>query len=148
MVQIFAAFLHSLKDNQTITNEDQLIKIIKGYLRNYLEPIFANRKYFIASHPIQYEPKVVSILAHSNYVNRDLSIAIDRELQPESEPTFDFYRIHEFINAFRVLKSSMVLFTIDDDVHAIGLYRGFMEIISKILFQLLYTYAIYILKSC
>lgn len=133
VINIFAVFLHSLKDNETINNEEQLIKIVKGYVRNYLEAIFANRKIFIASHPVQYEPKVVSILAFSNYINREFSKEIGEEVAKNSLNTFETYYSCEFINAFRTLKSSLILFTIGDDIHAIALYRGFIEICSKVL---------------
>lgn len=133
VIGIFAAFLHSLKDNKDIKNEEQLMRIVKGYVRNYLEIIFLNRRLFVASHPVQYEPKVISILAFSNYINREFSIELDNEFLKNSEITFDTYYYWEFINAFRALKSSIVLFTIGDDVHGIALYRGFMEIVSKVM---------------
>lgn len=132
VINIFAAFLHSLKDNEEINNEDRLLKILKGYTRNYLESIFENRKNFISLHPVQYEPKVVCILAFSNYVNREFSEEFDKEFAKNPQKIFDTYFHWEFINAFRVLKSSMLLFAIGDDVHGIGLYRGFMEIWSKL----------------
>ncbi len=133
VINIFAAFLHSLKDNDNIKNEEQLLKVIKGYVRNYLEMILLNRKEFNLSHPLQYEPKVVSILGLSNYINRELSYELNSELQKQSELTFDICLSWEIINAFRSIKSSMILFTIGDDVHGIALYRGFMEIWSKLL---------------
>jgi len=132
VINIFAGFLHSLKDNKEINNEEQLIKIVKGYTRNYLEPIFTNRKVFTTSHPVQYEPKVVSILYFSNYINRQFSEEFDKKMAKNPEFTFEAYFTCEFVNAFRTLKSSMILFTLGDDVHGIGLYRGFMEICSKL----------------
>ena len=133
VINIFAGFLYSLKDNKEINNEEQLIKIVKGYTRNYLKTIFSNRKIFTASHPLQYEPKVVCILAFSNYINREFSEEFDKEFENNPEITFKTYLTWEFINAFRTLKSSMILFTIGDDVHGIALYRGFMKICSKVM---------------
>ena len=132
LINIFAAFLHSLKDND-INNEERLIKIVKCYVRNYLEAIFANRKIFTSLHPVLYEPKVVSILAFSNYINREFSEEFDKKIANNPEITYDACYACEFINAFRTLKSSMLLFTIGDDVHGIALYRGFMEVCSKIM---------------
>ena len=133
LINIFAGFLHSLKDNNDINNEERLLKIVKGYVMNYLEPIFENRKTFTASHPVQYEPKVVCILALSNYINREFSKEFDKELAKNPKMSFNTYFVWEFINAFRTLKSSIILFTIGDDVHGIALYRGFMEICSKVM---------------
>ena len=132
VISIFAPFMHSLKDKEDINNEDRLLKIIKGYIRNYLESIFENRKIFTSLHPVQYEPKVVSVLACSNYVNREFSEEFDKEFAKKPQVNFDTYFHWEFINVFRVLKSSMLLFAIGDDVDGIGLYRGFMKIWSKL----------------
>ena len=91
VIDIFAAFLHSLKDNKEINNEEQLMRIVKGYVRNYLETIFLNRKIFIASHPVQYEPKVVSVLAFSNYINREFSEEFRYDLLKNSDRNaYDF----------------------------------------------------------
>lgn len=131
LVDIFTAFIHSLKDNEDIKNEEQLLKKIKGYIRNYLETIFSNRKYFIGSHQVQYEPKMVALLAFSNYVNREFSTQFDNEHDQLDE--FEQYAYIELINMFRTIKSSLALFTIGDDVHAIALFRGYVEIASKIM---------------
>ena len=131
LLDIFSAFIHSLKDNDDIKNEDQLLKKIKGYIRNYLETIFSNRKYFIGSHQVQYEPKMVALLAFSNYINREFSILFDECHDQYDE--YEFYVYIELINMFRTIKSSLVLFTIGDDVHAIALFRGYVEILSKIM---------------
>ena len=131
LVDIFTAFIHSLKDNEDIKNEEQLIKKVKGYIRNYLETIFSNRKYFIGSHQVQYEPKMVALLAFSNYINREFSTQFDNEHDQLDEYEFCVY--WELINMFRTVKSSLVLFTIGDDVHAIALFRGYVEIASKIM---------------
>lgn len=128
LINIFAAFLHSLKDKD-INNVERLIKVVKGCVRNYLEAIFANRKIFTSLHPVSYEPKVVSILAFSNYINREFA----EEFENNSEKKFELYYYWECMNAFRTLKSSIMLFTIGDDVHGIALYRGFMEICSKVI---------------
>lgn len=132
IINIFSAFLHSLKDYKEIKNEDQLLKVLRRYVRIFLEPIFINRKQFIGSHPVQYEPKVICVLSASNYINRDVSKKFDEYVSKNKTEEYVLFSGIELINAFRTLKSSMLLFTIGDDVHGIGLYRGFIEIFCKI----------------
>ena len=133
LINILSSFLHSLKDNNDITNEEQLLKVLKRYVRTFLEQIFYNKKQFISSHPVQYEPKVTCILSVSNFVNREVSEKFDKDIDKSKSEEYEIYGAIEFINAFRTLKSSMLLFTIGDDVHAIALYRGFIEIYSKLM---------------
>ena len=131
LINITASFLHSL-ENDNIVNEDQLLRIIKGYFRNYLELIFENRKVFIGSHPVQYEPKLVCVLSLVNYLNKELIDICNKAVEKSQQSIFDIYYYSEFVNGFRALKSSMALFSIGDDVHAISLYRGYMEITAKV----------------
>ena len=64
-------------------------------------------------------------------INREFSILFDECHDQYDE--YEFYVYIELINMFRTIKSSLVLFTIGDDVHAIALFRGYVEILSKIM---------------
>ena len=132
IIRIYAGFLHSLKDDETIMNEERMLKVLKCYTKLFLEPIFNNRALFSSSYPVYYEPKVVAVIAFTNYVTRQLSNEFDEQYASNETLTYDSCFFAEFINGCRTLKSSMMLLAIGDDVHAIGLFRGMVEIFSKI----------------
>ena len=131
IINVILAFSRYINKTQEIKDEQQFLKIIKKWLFNFLPFIVENLKVCKFTHPCQYEPKNVMANYICERVFRKLQEQHTAELETMSE--FENYYIFELINLFRSFKSSQALFFIGDDVHGIALFRGIIEIYSKLI---------------
>ena len=131
IINVILAFSRYINKTQEIKDEQQFLKIIKKWLFKFLPYIVENVKACKFTHLCQYEPKNVI----TNYIYERLFKEMQKQHTEGFETMSEFqnYYLFEFINLFRSLKSSQTLFFIGDDVHGVALYRGIMEILSKLM---------------
>ena len=127
---ITLAFCHVIKLSKEPQTQEQLDKTIKGWIRSFLPFIVENLTVTRCSHLIQFEPIALTCHYLSITASRllsSLSINDDTTLAE-----FERYILWEIVSLFRVVRSSVTLLSIGDDVHGVSLYRGAMEILAKL----------------
>lgn len=131
LTNVLTGFLHSLKDE--VLTEDQLFKKLRDYYITYLPIIVDNTREVTSSYFINYEPKVVIMLNFVNYVLRKFALEFYKNVKANKITQFDRYFYGDFIALMRAIRSAIVLFSIGDDIHAIGLFRGSVELMSNLI---------------
>ena len=122
-----------LSRTKDIKNEDQLLKMIMKNIHIYFPIVIENYDYFNGTHLIQYEPKFILMMCFAIDVIKMLSNELDKNEITIETLSFDEAYALECIGLLRNLRSSLLLLSIGDDVHAIALTRGFLEILSKLI---------------
>lgn len=127
---ITLAFSHTIKLSKPPKTQKQLDKTIKGWLHSFLPFIAENLTVTRYSHLVQFEPIALSCHYLATATSRLLL-----SLSEEDDPTlteFQNYFLAETVNLLRVVRSSLTLLSIGDDVHGVSLYRGTVEILAKL----------------
>ena len=128
---VLTGFLHSLKDE--VLSEDQLLKKLRDYYITFLPIIVENTREVTSSYFINYEPKVVIMLNYVNYVLRKFALDFFKNVKANKVTQYDKYFYSDYIGLMRAIRSAIVLFSIGDDIHAIGLFRGSVELMSNLI---------------
>lgn len=125
---ITLAFCHTIKLSQAPKTKEQADKTIKAWLRSFLPFIAENLAITRYSHPVQFEP--ITLSCHY-LATTTLSALTSTDMSELTE--FETYYLLEYIGFFRVVRSSLALFSIGDDVHGLSLYRGALELLAKLI---------------
>ena len=131
LTTVTLAFCHTMQNSKQPTTQEQMDKTLKAWLNSFLPFIVQNLLHCRYSHPIQFEP--IATYCHyvaNNYQKAIIDLLDSAKIAALSE--FELFLLLEFINLFRAISSSIMLFFIGDDVHGISLYRGVLEIFSKL----------------
>ena len=132
LTSVTIAFCHTMKNSNQPTTEAQMDKTLKTWICSFLPFIVQNLLQCRCSHPIQFEP----IAIYCRYAtNSYYTAAIDLLSHEKADALSEFESLYsqEFINLFRSISSSLTLFFNGDDVHGVSLYRGALEILSKLI---------------
>ena len=125
---ITIAFCNALRNSQTPKTQEQADKTVNGWLHAFLPFIAENLAVARYSHPVQFEPIALSC-HYLATVLLQLFVSIDISKMSE----FESYYHQDLIGFFRVVRSSLALFSIGDDVHGLSLYRGALELLAKLI---------------
>jgi len=129
---ITLAFCHTIKHSKAPKTQEQLDKIIKGWLHSFLPFIAENLSVVRYSHLIQFEP--IALTCHYLAITTSkclISLSIDDDA---TLTEFERCILAEVVSLLRVVRSSLTLLSIGDDVHGVSLYRGAMELLAKLAF--------------
>ena len=132
LISVTLAFCHTMKNSKQPTTQEQMDKTLKAWLYSFLPYIVQNLLQCRYSHLIQFEPIAVycRYMMHKYY---NAVIDFLKTTEAESLSEFELFYFQEYINLFRGISSSLTLFFTGDDVHGVSLYRGILEIFSKLL---------------
>lgn len=108
-------------------DEAELLEAVKERFFAVLPIISKNLQQLRLSHPVQFEPITAAVLYISGGLLSELAML---HLQELSE--FESVYLQEVVAFFRAIRSSALLFCTGDDVHGVSLYRGVLEIFSKL----------------
>lgn len=122
------AYCHEIKLSNAPDSREQMEKTVKSWLYSFLPFIVENLKVRRYSHHVQYEP--ITMACHY-LAELSLNLFVSQYDDP-SLTEFERYFIAECISLSRSLRSSLALLSIGDDVHGTSLYRGVMELSSKL----------------
>ena len=131
LISVTLAFCHTMKNFKQPTTQEQMDKTLKAWLYSFLPYIVQNLLQCRYSHLIQFEP----IAVYCRYVmHKYYNAVIDflKTTEAESLSEFELFYFQEYINLFRGISSSFTLLFTGDDVHGVSLYRGILEIFSKL----------------
>lgn len=132
LTTVTLSFCHVMKVSFPPKTKGEAEETVKEWLDAFLPCIVENRLAFHAPNPVQYEPiAAVSLYAAHTALNHFATL-LDEELKSKDELDFDLCYCWEAVAFFRVLRSSLFLLTIGDDVHGCALLRGVMELIAKL----------------
>ena len=131
LTTVTIAFCHTIKNYRQPTTEAQMDKTLKSWLNSFLPYIVQNLLLCRYSHPIQFEPIATYCrYAVNSYQKAIIDLLVGTQMTELSE--FESFFLCEFVNLLRAISSSITLFFSGDDVHGVSLYRGVMEISSKL----------------
>ena len=128
LTDITVAFAHEIKISFVPANEKELTAWIKKRFRVFLPYLVQNLLVLHATHPVQYEPLALT----SIYVSNLLGASVEDAALSQVKTDFDRYALLELSALFRAFRSLMLMLTVGDDVHAMVLLRGVLEIGAKI----------------
>lgn len=128
---VLIGFLHSLVNNNL--NEKELYEKLYSYYLTYLPIIVENTREVTSSYFVIYEPKVTILLSYVNYVLKKFALEFYEDKKKNKFTQFESFFYSDFIGLTRAIRSAIVLFSIGDDVHAIGLFRGCIELTSNLM---------------
>lgn len=131
LTTITIAFCYTIKNFNSPSTQEQMDKTLKTWLNSFLPYIVQNLLQCRYSHPIQFEP--IATYCHyvaNNYQKAVIDLLSSADMTKLSE--FELYLLQEVVNLFRAMSSSIKLLFTGDDVHGVSLYRGVLEIFSKI----------------
>ena len=129
LTTVTLAFCHTMKVYGQPNTVEQVDKTLKTWIYSFFPYIVQNLLSARYSHPVQFEPITVSC----RYFTISAYNAANGHFDPDTLSEFELYVLHEIINLLRAVGSSITLFSIGDDVHGVSIYRGAMEIYSKII---------------
>ena len=138
---IILAFCITLKRNYEIKQEEQLLKKLKVWLYTFIPYIIKNEEVFITPYPVQFEPKNIILIFLANQLKQNLARIIEPSETAEGAAVF------ELINLGRAVVSSLLLFTVGDDGHAVALLRGIVEMVCKLAVAEDYVEEYYLFKT-
>jgi hypothetical protein len=131
LTSVTLAFCHTIKNFKQPATEAQLDKTLKTWINAFLPYIVQNLLLCRYSHLIQFEPIAMCCnYVVNNYQKVIIDLTNSAEITKLSE--FELFSFQEFANLVRAISSCLKLFFTGDDVHGISLYRGVLEIFSKI----------------
>ena len=131
LTSVTLAFCHVMKNSKQPTTQEQMDKTLKSWIYSFLPYIVQNLQSARYSHPVQFEPIALSC----HYIIGVCKKAVYTSMRsPEAEKLGDLesFLLQEFSNLFRAISSSIALFSIGDDVHGVSIFRGVLEIFSKL----------------
>lgn len=132
LISVTLAFCHAMKNYKQPATQEQMDKTLKIWLYAFLPYIVQNLLLCKYSHLIQFEP--IAVFCHY-VVNNCQKAVIDvvRSEDASEFSEFESFLFQELVNLLRAISSSIRLFFTGDDVHGISLYRGILEIFSKLM---------------
>lgn len=128
LTEITLGFCHAMQVSNPPQSEERMCGILKKWMFSFLPYLVKNLCVMRLSHPIQFEPIAVANL----YVSQTLLEGLTSTDLNACESEYEQCILLDFIAMFRAARSAMVLLSVGDDVHAVGLLRGMLEIMARL----------------
>lgn len=128
LTDVTLAFSHYAKVAFPPRSEAELYARLKKWFHAFLPYIAENVSLLHTSYLIQYEPIALTNI----YISNSLYRALTETSFSEDEDRLALWVMHEWVGYLRTLRAIMLLISLGDDAHAMGLLRGAFEIGAKL----------------
>lgn len=128
LTDVTLAFSHYAKVAFPPQSEAELYARLKKWFHAFLPYIAENISLLHTPNLVGYEPIALTNI----YVSNTLYRAITETPFSEDEDRLTLWTMHEWAGYLRVVRSIMLLISLGDDAHAMGLLRGAFEIGAKL----------------